>query len=940
MKKILLLLIVLPISVIAQITWVPFFPQDTDSITVTFNATQGNAGLAGYTGDVYAHTGVITTASTSGSDWKYVKTGWGVNTPETRLTRIGTDLYEFKIKPSVRAFYGVPAGETILKVAFVFRNTTGSLTGKTADGGDIFLDLASGAINVSITSPSANPSIVLQNAQVNIQAISNGSTNLALYIDNTLITQTGTNSINYNYTAASAGKKWIKAVATSGGGSAADSIYIIVRPPVAVQDVPAGIKDGITYTSPTTATLSLYAPLKEFVYVVGDFTNWQVDPNLYMKKSTDGTRFWTQLAGLSPGTEYAFQYFIDGSMYVADPYAEKILDPWNDQYINSFRYPNLKPYPNGKATNIVSVLQTAQSAYQWVNTNFTRPAKEDLVIYETLIRDFTTEQTYQSIIDTLSYFKNLGINAIQLMPVMEFEGNNSWGYNPMFMFAADKYYGPKNKLKELVDKAHGMGIAVIFDIVLNHQFGLSPLVRMWWDAANNRPAANSPYFNIEARHPFNVGYDMNHESQATKDFVDRVTSFWINEYKADGFRFDLSKGFTQTNSGSNVGQWSQYDQSRINILTRMTNKIFEIDPNIYVILEHFGDNSEETVLANAGMMLWGNHNFNYNEATMGYHSGNNSNFSGISYKSRGWNSPHLVGYMESHDEERIMYKNITFGNSSGSYNIKNMAVALNRMKLANAFFLLVPGPKMIWQWGELGYEYSVFWPCGSDACKLDPKPPRWEFLQDAARVKLKKVFAALSGLKRNYPAFKSTDFTMSVSGAMKRINIYHNSMNVVIIGNFDVVTQSINPLFPAAGTWYNYFDASSMSVSDPNAQISLAPGEFRIYTSVQLPAPEPGLLTDIETISAELPEEYSLMQNYPNPFNPVTNIRFALKEAGEVKLTVYDVMGNEITTLVNEYRPAGVYEAEFDASRIASGVYFYGISAGNFREMRKLILLK
>lgn len=127
-----------------------------------------------------------------------------------------------------------------------------------------------------------------------------------------------------------------------------------------------------------------------------------------------------------------------------------------------------------------------------------------------------------------------------------------------------------------MDKAHGMGIAVIFDIVLNHQLVSSLLVRMWWDAANNRPAANSPYFNIEARHPFNVGYDMNHESQATKDFVDRVTSYWITEYKADGFRFDLSKGFTQTNSGTNVGQWSQYDQSRINILTRMTIKYLKL----------------------------------------------------------------------------------------------------------------------------------------------------------------------------------------------------------------------------------------------------------------------------------------------------------------------------------------------------------------------------
>lgn len=122
-----------------------------------------------------------------------------------------------------------------------------------------------------------------------------------------------------------------------------------------MQDVPAGIKDGITYTSPVAATLSLYAPTKEFVYVVGDFTNWQVDPNYYMKKSTDGQRFWTQISGLSPGSEYGFQYLIDGNLYVADPYSDKILDPWNDQYINSIRYPILNNIRR-EATGIVSVL--------------------------------------------------------------------------------------------------------------------------------------------------------------------------------------------------------------------------------------------------------------------------------------------------------------------------------------------------------------------------------------------------------------------------------------------------------------------------------------------------------------------------------------------------------------------------------------------------------
>ncbi len=156
---------------------------------------------------------------------------------------------------------------------------------------------------------------------------------------------------------------------------------------------------------------------------------------------------------------------------------------------------------------------------------------------------------------------------------------------------------------------------------------------------------------------------------------------------------------------TDVGVWGQYDQSRIDILTRMANKIWEIDSTAYVILEHFADNSEETVLANYGMMLWGNMNHQYNEATMGY----SSDLNGVSYKSRGWTVPHLVAYMESHDEERLMYKNIRFGNSAPTYNIKDTSVALNRIKLAAAFYFTIPGPKMIWQFGELGYDYSIFY---------------------------------------------------------------------------------------------------------------------------------------------------------------------------------------------------------------------------------------
>lgn len=941
-RTILILFIYSSLNFSQILQWTPFFATDQDSIVIIYDATQGNGALASAGPPIYAHTGVITNLSTSPTDWRYVKTNWGVNTPETMLQFLGNS--KWKISFRIRSYYGVPANEQILHLAFVFRNASSTVIGRDADGSDIYLPVSQPGLNVGFSQPFTFPVLKNLNDSIKVEAQSASSINLQLFVDGTLVSQTTSNVINYSFQANSYGKKWVKAVATGTGGTTkADSFYFVVREPVTVQSLPQGVVDGINYVSNTSVILSLYAPEKEFVYVIGDFNNWELDPSTYLKRTPDGKRYWIQINGLTPQTEYRYQYLVDNKIRIADPFTEKVLDPWNDKYIGPTTYPNLIQYPVGKTTQPVGILQTGMAGYPWQVTNFQKPAKTDLVIYELLLRDFVVNHDYKTLIDTLDYLQRLGVNAIELMPINEFEGNESWGYNPSFYFAPDKYYGPKDSLKKFIDAAHSRGIAVILDIVLNHSFGQSPLVRLYWDAVNNRPAANNPWYNQEAMHPYSVGYDFNHESQATKDFVDRVTKFWIQEYKVDGYRFDLSKGFTQTYSGGNVGLWGQYDQSRINILKRIADVIWSVDPSFYVILEHFADNSEETVLSNYGMMLWGNLNYAYNEATMGWN--NNSDFSWISYKSRGWQAPNLIGYMESHDEERLMYKNYQYGNQSGSYNTRDTATALERMKLASAFFFTIPGPKMIWQFGEVGYDFSINYPCGTSACRTDKKPIRWDYKLQSKRDKLFKVYSALINLKKNYDVFRTTDYALSLSGATKRIQLNHSSMNVNIIGNFDVVSRSINPQFQNTGIWYDFFSGDSINVSDQNAMITLNAGEFHIYSTVKLPTPEAGIVTEIKNTDDNISEikTFNLEQNYPNPFNPVTTIKFSvpvIETRYSVALRVYDVLGNEIVTLINSELPQGYYEIKWDAANYPSGIYFYRLTAGSFSETRKMILLR
>lgn len=952
MKKLILSLLIFAFTSLsfAQIvTTEPQYPTQNDSIVVIFDATQpGAVELLNYTGTVYAHTGVTTNLG----QWQHVIGDWGNNSNQPALTRLGQNLYKLTIGLP-RAFYSVTnPTEKILQLALVFRSSDALKQTRP----DIFIDLYEPGLNLVIQNPEVSvdygdplrsPAIVKEGEviPINIEAVEIGTevSSLTLLIDGVQVAQTNSSnmSYNFNYSDFSVGAHYIKVIGTDTTGSTDSTTFVMFSNPVMNNlPLPNGLRHGLNYTSSTTATLALFAPYKEYIYLLGDFNDWKVQTDYFLNRyyiNADSVIWWINLT-LNPGTEYAFQYLVDGKIRTGDPYSEKILDPWNDSNIPPTTYPSLKPYPSGKTSGITGIVQTDQPEYQWQTSDYIRPAKEKMVIYELLVRDFSTQRTFQFLIDTLSYLKTLGVNAIELMPVMEFSGNLSWGYNPIYHTAVDKYYGTADKLKEFIDVCHQNGIAVILDMVLNQADNASPLAMLWWDNTNNRPAANNPYLNPTARHPFNVFNDFNHESSATKYFVDRVNEHWLKDFRFDGFRFDLSKGFTQKYS-SDVNAWNAYDQSRINILKRMADKIWEVDSTAYVILEHFAVNSEEIVLSNYGMMLWGNHNHDYNEATMGYAS----NFSGISYLNRGWTYPHLVGYMESHDEERLMVKNLAFGNSSGSYNIKNFNVALNRMKLAGAFFFTIPGPKLMWQFGELGYDISINY-----NGRTGEKPVRWDYLNDDSRTNLYKVYSALINLRNNYETFHAANFNLNVNGFMKKINLYHPSMDAFIVGNFNVIQQSTKPNFSKIGYWYDYFTGDSISVTSTTNltdSIVLAPGDFKLYTSVRLPLPEQGILSDVEQIDNQIPVEYILEQNYPNPFNPVTTIRYSITTPAKVTLQIYNTLGKEIKSLVNKEQSAGTYEVIWDGKDkndkvVSSGIYFYRINAGKFLETKKMILLR
>jgi len=761
-------------TALPQVTITPTFPAPDEEITITYNAAEGNAELEGVS-PIYMHTGLIIEGEMG---WQYVQGNWGTADPNVLMTQTGPNTFIKTL--TISDFYGVPATEEVLQLAFVFRDATGSLVGRTEGGDDIFVNVVDGLPEI--------------------------------------------------------------------------------------QDPPPGVKDGINYISDTSVILQLVAPFTDYVYVIGDFNGWERQDEFFCKKTTSGDRWWLQIDGLVPGQEYRFQYSIDDEdLRVADVYTKKILDPFNDQFIGDNRYPDLIEYPFGETTNIVSVLQTAQEEYQWQDDDFQRPPLDRLIIYELLVRDFTEEATFQAVLDTLDYLDRLGVNAIELMPVNEFEGNESWGYNSSFYFAVDKYYGTEEDLKMLIDACHDRGIAVIVDVVLNHSFGQNPQVRMYSEnGASGPPTAQNPWFNTVATHPFSVGYDYNHDSPYTREFVKRVLHYWIEEFHIDGYRFDLSKGFTQNNTLGDVGAWNQYDQSRVDNWIRIRNEIHEVDDQVYLILEHLGDNPEETALANIGFMLWGSMHFSFKQAAMGYPF--SQDLSWANYQTRGWNFPNLVSYAESHDEERLMYETLNFGNTFNApqHDPTDLETALARQEAIHAINIPLLGPKMVWQFAELGYDYSInYCPNGTidPSCRTTNKPVRWDYYFQPDRQRLYKVWSAINELRTAHPAFGSSDYTYDVVNSGKRLIIEHSSMDVVIVANLDVIPINLVPGFTQTGNWYDYFSGEVVFISDLNEAITLDPGEYHIYTTNPLPVPDVEVNAVDITFRVDMSEESIDTQN-------------------------------------------------------------------------------
>lgn len=756
------------------------------------------------------------------------------NSPETaRFTNNGDGTYSYSFVPSV--FYDAT---DIERIGFLV---------KSQDGGrqtqDFLFDV--GTFQLILNAPTSSPVILEAGETLSVEAVIGQTADFTLTANGVPVdTQSGITTYSTTYVVNE--NTTFVLEATDGTNTESATFDAVIRPTVIEEPLPPGLLDGINLdpVDPTTATLVLYAPGKDFVHIIGDFNNWSTNDTYLMKKDSAQDRFWLELTGLTPQTNHMFQYLVELDINIADPYSTTILDEFEDGFIEDVTYPDLPEYPSGSTTQAVTLLRTGDPEFNWSDAtlNFEKPKVTDLVVYELLIRDFDERHSFDAVRSRLDYLQELGINAIELMPVSEFDGNDSWGYNPSFHMALDKYYGTPNAFKQFIEECHSRGIAVILDVVYNHGTGQHPYFRLWNTSRggfDGVATAENPFFNAEPRHSFNVFNDFNHQSQATRDYVNRTVRYWIEEYRIDGFRWDLTKGFTQNCSANDDSCTNATQPDRIEVLKGYADTQWDLDEDFYVIFEHLGGIQEEEQWANyrldegKGILFWNKQTDPYNEATMGFHENGKSNFSAASYQVKGFDIPAAISYMESHDEERLMFKNLEFGNTEGDYAVTDLNTALERMQAAGAFFFTIPGPKMIWQFGELGYEVSI-----DENGRTGRKPIRWEYLQDPERTAIYDSWADLIRLKLGENIFETTDFSMDLSAptGLKSIHLTDSNasdgelQNVTIIGNFGMTAQDIDPEFQQTGVWYEFLNNNlKRVVLDANEAIRLQPGEFRIF---------------------------------------------------------------------------------------------------------------
>ena len=705
-----------------------------------------------------------------------------------------------------------------------------------------------------------------------------------------------------------------------------DTVYDFGAIEIIEAPIPGGIDLGPTWLN-NSMFLAVYAPSQPVMrVVVNSLENASEEPEaltMYKDPNIQDT-WWIELD--LPNGEYEYEYLLINGNRIADPFSRRLT--------------------NGKTRIEIGPggISTADD-FIWSSNDYIRPSLDTLIIYELHVDDFSAQGngqgTFLDVIDRLDHLKMAGINAIELLPITEFPGTHSWGYDPQLMSAVEENYGTPEEFMRLVDEAHSRGIAVIIDLVWNHIKSTSPIWEIQPDYDLN------PYIKLhtdlnpnEAEGSWGM-LDWDHFNTNTIDYINRVNKIWVDEYRVDGFRFDAMYmiGWDMQQQEYGIPAWS----------TELKNH----DPTIYQIAEHLPSNPwliENTDLSSG----W--HDSFHDRLLNDVHGQSLSTMSimrqivGL-HEYSDWGDPYnsrtqAVKYMVSHDEQSILQEMVTYN----SYSIEE---ARSRDKFYATILFTSLGIPMLFQGQEFGLQTG--WDDDNnngnyDDEKLQYRPVDWSLLNTDIGQSHLEHYSKLAKLRKSNPAFYEGTFYDLYRYTSQKVIVYgykdespnNNDDQVVVVANFSSLERTIeNVPFLSSGIWYDALNPTNVITID----------EDNYYDEYSIPAKSAIVFTNrdyqlaIPSSYESVPDQFQLVECYPNPFNGKLNIRYHINNVSNIYATIYDLSGKVIKSFESEPKYPGQHQLIWDTKNnngdaVATGLYFISLSSKNRTTNKKVLYLK
>lgn len=540
---------------------------------------------------------------------------------------------------------------------------------------------------------------------------------------------------------------------------------------------------------------SLFAPYNNAASLIGSFSDWDEIP---MKKGEDG--FFRVLVDLDDGT-YQYKFRIQSKSWFFEP------DQWVE--VND---PRATDIDDPTQNSIVRIHQGTRvvDTYQWRHDDKPLPADHELVIYEMHVGDFSGGEDdphargkYKHVEEKLDYLLDLGINAIELMPVKEYPGDHSWGYNPRYFFATESSYGKTEDLKHLIDECHARGIRVIMDGVYNHSETECPLTQIdhdyWYHHEPRDPDNNwGPEFNYEH-------YDELLETYPARRFIGDTVRYWIQEYHIDGIRYDAAR------------QIANYDF--MHWIVQETKTAAGSKP-FYNIAEHIPESTEITNIDGPMDGCW--HDSFYH-TVLAHISGETFDLEQLKdvldAKRQGFmGATNVVNYLTNHDHDHLMA-------SLGDRNIFDDE-AFRRVRLGAVLLMTAMGVPLIW----MGEEFGEYKAKTIEQAKID-----WTLLKNELNQGLFNYYKGLINLRKENAALYTENIDFFHEDPTSNVLAYgrwnDEGSRVVVVANFSehYLAGYTVPNFPADGVWHEWTSDYDIEAGGGTLQTDLPEYEAKVF---------------------------------------------------------------------------------------------------------------